>query len=73
MFKLPYRCAILSFSATLRNFTLPLLYYSKNNTNINLIAGSSFLGVMGSSLAILGYLKLPSQTSKGVIFYSSVA
>ena len=36
-------------------------------------AGNSFLGVMGASLAILGCLKLPSQTSKVVIFYSSVA
>ena len=67
MLKLPYCCAILSFSATLRNFTLPLLYHNKNNAN------SNFLGVMGASLAILGYLKLPSQTGKVVVFYSSVA
>ena len=36
MAKLPYYCISLSFSATLRNFTEPLLYYDKNNANISL-------------------------------------
>ena len=71
MLKLPYYCASLNFSATLRN----LLYHYGTITRIMLIfhCRSNFLGVMGVSLANLGYLKLPSQTSKIAIFYSSVA
>ena len=36
------------------------------------IAGNNFLGVIGTSLAMLGYSKLLSQTSKVVTYYSSV-
>ena len=74
MLKLPCYCASLRFSATLRNFTVPLLYYNKNKANISLPV-TAFLGVMGASLAILhvGHLKLPSQISKVVIVYGSVA
>ena len=33
-------------------------------------AGNNFLGVMGTSLAMLGYLRLLSQTNKVVTYYS---